>query len=234
VKGVLVRVGIDSTCGEWNAPVTEDGEFAYVPIPEGHDCHSKLERFYDEFVPAIARCGCKFPPDSVCNSAHVDPDFDFLTYGDQGQRGRRIRELGPGDLLAFYAGLRSTAGPALQLVYALIGIFIIDEIVDARDVPRNRWRENAHTRRKDPGDDVIVRARPNVSGRLRHCLKIGEYRDGAYRVTRELLSAWGDLCIRDGFIHRSVQLPKFRDAERFYAWFIDQRPELVQTNNPLP
>jgi hypothetical protein len=38
MKGVLVRIGIDSTCGGWNAPLDpRTGRFAYVPIPEGDD-----------------------------------------------------------------------------------------------------------------------------------------------------------------------------------------------------
>jgi len=231
MNGLLVRVGIDSTCGEWNAPVNAGGEFAYVPIPEGRDCRRGLGRTYDDFVPAAERFGVSFPPDYVGERAHVDPDFEFLTFGDQGQRGRRILEMESGDILAFYAGLRSCI-PGTSLTYAIIGIFVISEIVRACDVPRDRWHENAHTRRVDSADDVIARARPSVSGRLKRCLQIGSYRNRAYRVTPELLDRWGGLSIRDGYIHRSVQLPRFLDAERFYKWFQDQQPELIQANNP--
>ena len=40
--------------------------------------------------------------------------------------------------------------------------------------------------------DVIVRAQPGCSGRLRRCIPIGEFREQAYRVTRPTLEAWGE------------------------------------------
>jgi hypothetical protein len=47
-----------------------------------------------------------------------------------------------------------------------------------------------------------------------------------------LLDAWGGLDIKDGYIHRSVRLPSFRDAAKFHQWFRAQKPELVAENNP--
>jgi len=58
------------------------------------------------------------------------------------------------DLLAFFAALRSVDAPARPLAYALIGLYVIAELVPARAVPQARWAENAHTRRV-PGDDDI-------------------------------------------------------------------------------
>jgi hypothetical protein len=57
-------------------------------------------------------------------------------------------------------------------------------------------------------------------------------RGGVYRVRNDLLEAWGGLDIKDGYIHRSVRLPAFLNAERFYRWFRAQEPELVAENNP--
>lgn len=38
MTGFLVRVGVDGTYGEWNAPVDpDDSSFVYVPIPESVD-----------------------------------------------------------------------------------------------------------------------------------------------------------------------------------------------------
>jgi hypothetical protein len=46
----------------------------------------------------------------------LDPDFEHLTYGDQGQRAAQIKQkLGPGDLLVFYAGLCNDF-PAIKTV----------------------------------------------------------------------------------------------------------------------
>jgi len=231
MNGLLVRVGIDSACGGWNAPVRDDHRFAYVPIPEGRVCHPHLERRLEECRKSVRNCGAELPGRLSENLAHLDPDFEFLTFGDQGQRGRRIVELQPDDLLVFYAGLRSVSDNRLR--YALIGLYVVAEVVSAASIPVDRWHENAHTRRLNPEDDVVVRARPDVSGRLKACIPIGEYREGAYRVTEDLLDLWGGLDIRNGYIHRSVQLPRFQDAARFYAWFQAQKPQLIRANNTL-
>jgi hypothetical protein len=120
----------------------------------------------------------------------------------------------------------------VPLIFALIGLYVIEKIVQAKSVGKERWLENAHTRRLPVDGDIVVRARPGVSGRLHRCLLIGELRDRVYRVRNELLDAWGDLDIKDGYIHRSVQLPEVRDAEKFYRWFLSRHPELVAENNP--
>jgi hypothetical protein len=193
-----------------------------------------LVRHYDEFSPAVQRFGEQLPRELLGTPTHLDPDFDQLTYGDQGQRGKRITSmLSADDLLAFFAALRPVDGPARPLIYALIGLYVIEEIVPAKAIPRSRWAENAHTRRA-PGDgEIVVRAKPGASGRLRRCIPIGELRDRVYRVRNNLLDAWGGLDIKDGYIQRSVQLPAFRDAAKFCGWFHAQRPELVAENNPV-
>jgi hypothetical protein len=63
-------------------------------------------------------------------------------------------------------------------------------------------------------------------------IPIGEFRDKAYRVRRDLLATWGDLTCRDGFIQRSAVPPAFRDPARFLAWFEAQTPVLLSENNP--
>lgn len=151
VRGLLVRVGIDSTDGAWNAPLRNvSGDFVYITITETKSVRPSLVRRYEELVPALARFGLRLPTHLQGQPTHLDPDFDHLTYGDQGQRGRAIATLQRHDLLAFFASFRSLDDPDTPLVYALIGLYVVDEIVAARSVPRNRWHENAHTRR-DPG-----------------------------------------------------------------------------------
>jgi Nucleotide modification associated domain 3 len=107
MRGLLVRVGIDSTFGSWNAPMrVASGEFAYITIPESRPFRDDMGRYYDEFVPVAANFGTKLPKKLLGKATHLDPDFHQLTYGDQGQRGKRIKErLGTGDLLAFFASL---------------------------------------------------------------------------------------------------------------------------------
>jgi len=233
VNGLLVRVGIDSTDGGWNAPVRlASGGFAFVTITETKPLRPGMARLYDEFAPALKPYGQCVPVGLRGQPTHLDPDFEHLTYGDQGQRGLRVSGLGRGDVLAFFAALCPVDGPARPLVYALIGLYVIDEIVRARDVPQALWSENAHTRRLPGETDIVVRARPGVSGRLRRCLPIGELRNRAYRVRRDLLKTWGGLDIEDGYIQRSVRLPAFLGAGKFYRWFLKQQPQLVAANNP--
>jgi hypothetical protein len=172
---------------------------------------------------------------------HLDPDFDTLTYGDQGSRADQIqRKLSPGDLLVFYAGLRDVHKNP-RLVYAIIGFYVIDAILPATSIPQTRWHENAHTRRVLPPDanDVIVRARKGASGRLEQCLPIGSFRVPAghphkrpsYRVEQNVLAAWGGLSVADGWLQRSARLLEFLDTEEFYRWFRSRKVRLVNRNN---
>jgi hypothetical protein len=231
MKGLLVRVGIDSTDGRWNAPVdSRTGEFVYVTITEAKPIRSGLARLYDEFEPAISKFGLRLPDQLIGARTHLDPDFSTLTYGDQGRRAQQIGRLGSGDLIVFYAGLRDV-NPNERLVYALTGLYVVDEMVPAHSIKEDRWSENAHTRRIPGATDLVVRAKPGVSGRLERCIPIGEYRLRAYRVKRDLLSAWGGLAVKDGYLQRSARLPEFRDAEKFYEWFQQQGIPLVERNN---
>lgn len=100
--------------------------------------------------------------------------------------------------------------------YALVGLYRVAGVARVAEFPRARWHENAHLRRaKAKPTDVVVHADPARSGRLRRCIPIGEFRDGAYRVRRDLLVAWGGLSCRDGFIQRSAVPPRFRPRPVF-------------------
>lgn len=247
MKGILVRTGVDHSYGQWNAPVdTLSGRFVYVPIPEGDhvEFHPGCERRYAEIETALyslaesvsqdlfGDLGC--PMTLLQRSMHLDPDYEHLTYGDVGdRRGSEIKSLGKDDILVFYAGLRPCAPAEDRLVYAIVGLFVVEEVVDAAAVPRHRFHENAHTRKLKRGaSDIVVRAKPMVSGRLRHCIPIGEYRNRAYRVRRDLLKAWGGLSVNDGYIQRSARPPRFLDPVRFMTWFERQNGDLIRANNP--
>jgi len=187
LNALLCRVGADTSPGGggWNGPV--DGvtrKFVYVPIPESHPVHPGLERPYTSLDPPLSAFGVKLPGHLRLQHMHLDPDFDHLTYGDVGERAKQLKaNLSGGDVIAFYASLRDTrqAGP---LVYAIIGVFVVDEFVLAVNISPEVRHQNAHSRRViEPANlDLIVRGRPLVSGRLAQCFPIGEFKDRAYRV----------------------------------------------------
>jgi hypothetical protein len=229
-------VGADQSDGggNWNGPAdSKSGDFAYVAIPEDRRIRPGCAKPYSLVTPALRRFDCSLPPQLKGKVMHFDPDFDHLTYGDQGQRAAQIlSKVGAGDLLVFYAGL-ADVHPNPQLIYAIIGLYVIASITPAVSIPKSRWGENAHTRRVlSPGaSDIVVRARPGVSGRLERCLPIGSYRQRAYRVWPSLLKAWGGLSVNDGYLQRSARLPEFCEASRFYAWFKSQKVRVVKRNN---
>ena len=234
MRAYLVRVGADSTHGGFNAPVDPDTlEFAYVPIPEDgqKSVRPGHERTYGPFGVACRRLGVDLPTGSYRRLAHLDPDFEQLTYGDEKRRGRPLLTLGRGDLLAFYAGLKPTRHIEPPLMYALIGMMVIDIVAPAKNVARSDWDRNAHTRRVSDDTDIVVFGQPSLSGRLERCIPIGELRDGAYRVTNDLLDDWGDISVHDGWIQRSGTLPAFLNPDVFYRWFQRQAVKLVRRNN---
>lgn len=180
MKALLVRIGVDQAYGGWNAPVDAEGRFVYVPIPEtiGTSFHPGLERRYGEVLPALQRfCdqnGCdvfadlRFPRELLENPMHLDPDFECLTYGDVGdRRGAEMADMDAGDLLVFYGGLRPVHRCEHKLIYALMGLYVVKEVVPVSDVPQRRWYENAHVRKVKRGEtDIVLRAKPAVSGRF--------------------------------------------------------------------
>jgi hypothetical protein len=239
MKAYLVRVGIDLTSesGNWVAPVDPlTHRFAYVPILENETNGRKPVRTgygttYDEFKAVCESLGKRLPQRLLKRYSHLDPDFEYLTYGDENWRGKPLLGLESGDILAFYAALRPIRPFIDKLTYALIGLFIVDRVILAEAIPEADWRKNAHTRREPDATDIVVFGKERLSGRLERCIPIGQWRDGAYRVTQELLHEWGGLSVRNGWIQRSAVLPQFRAPQKFYDWFRKQKVRLVPKNN---
>lgn len=244
MKGALVRVGIDQAYGKWNAPINPDtNDYVYVPIPENEitEFNDGLETQYQQIIPnLVSFCVSHqvdlhkdlnfplFPTDKM----HLDPDFNFLTYGDNGvRRGSRIAKMEQGDFIVFYGSFQSINKLQKNLVYALMGIYFIDEIVWTKYTSKKRYKENAHTRKKEQSqNDIIVRALPDVSGRFKKTIPIGEYRANAYRVKNNLLDEWGGLTVKNGFIQRSAVPPFFLSPTKFITWLFDHDISLIDSN----
>lgn len=233
MRGLLVRVGIDATSGGWNAPAKpENRNFFYVPIPELGIARPSMLRSYHEIANGLAAFGTPLPAHLSTQAMHLDPDFEHMTYGDSGRRASQIRKLTAGDFLVFYAGMCTPFSTNANLVYGLIGIYFIKRIEEIISVEPAKWSANAHTRREfdETADDVIVSADSQSSGRLENYIPIGEYRHRAYRVIPEILTAWGGLSVKDGYLQRSAVLPSFSQPERFVEWFFNQSPKLRRGN----
>ena len=234
-RGLLVRVGADQSeaGGHWNGPVdSSEWCFAYVPIPETKAVRPGMSKPYSLVTAALRRYTLNLPTHLARLHMHLDPDFEHLTYGDQGQRAKQIQaKLLPGDLLVFYAGLRDVATDAL--VYGIIGVYVISSILPVARVPQRLWTRNAHTRRAPASvsNDIVVWRQPGLSGRLTRCIPIGEFSRRAYRVNERLLRDWGGVSSHDGYLQRSARLPELLNAERFYGWFLRQNPRFLTRNN---
>lgn len=242
-KAILVRVGIDGTedSGKWNGPCNPDKkDFVYIPIKQTDKPNAPgMERYYSQLiVPALNRfSGRNSPPVSLPKHLqnermHLDPDFENLTYGDTCKRGKKLQDFKEDDLVVFYASLRTIENKG-KLVYALIGMLVVEEVVEVKDIAPKRYDENAHTRnaKLDP-TDIVIRGKKGVSGRFDKYISIGEWRDRAYRVKEPILKSWGGLCVKNGYIQRSANPPLFKNPSLFTKWLQTQDSKLVQANNP--
>ncbi len=236
MKGLLIRVGIDKSYGGWNAPVdTDAGRFLYAPIPElSHKQYTGLSTTYRPVSETLKSewPGVSLPEPLLDQPTHLDPDFEYLTYGDNGhKRGKSLAGLQTGDFVAFYSGMRPLTPARPELFYGLIGFFRVGEVVEARSVESSRRHENAHTRRSPVSkDDVIIRGAPGLSGRFSKAIRIGGYREKAYRVFPDLLDLWGGLSCKDGFIQRSAVPPSFSNPEMFLNWLSTQSLTFLRRN----
>lgn len=252
MRAILIRVGADKTAGGggWSAPVDAgSGRFVYIPIPERTtDFHLGCERRYDEVCDPLLDFLAEHRADGQYwrrrvhgkrgLPMHLDPDYEHLTYGDRGSvRGRDLRGFGRDDLMVFYSSFRPI-GSADRLVYAVVGVFVVDEVVKAPSVEHTRRHENAHTRKAQVSeDDIVVRARAGVSGRCERCIPIGEKRGTSnYFLRPDIERAWGGLMKSDGsprkssWLNMSGAMPLLGDPQGFAAWWAEQRVPLVRKN----
>jgi hypothetical protein len=105
---VLLRVGIDAGCGGIQSPLFPDGTFELICIPDrkGVSVHT-----YGNTVGKNGKPLASYFPESRRKSMaeqtiHVDPEWETYTYGDPTSPKRSLRNLAPGDFLAFYCGLQ--------------------------------------------------------------------------------------------------------------------------------
>lgn len=239
LQAILIRIGIDQEYGSWNAPCNpETGDFVYVPIPQDRPNIHGMENFYkNSITSALNNFSVRnnheiFLPKHLENKRmHLDPDFNYLSYGDTADRGRRLMSFKENDIVVFYSSLRSIHGDA-ELVYALVGLLAINSIEHVKDVRPENFYSNAHTRNKiNVESDIIIRGKPGISGRFSKYIPIGEFRKNSYRVKKDLLDQWGNIGVKDGWIQRSANPPLFLAPEQFIKWLEKKSPILIASNN---
>lgn len=239
-KGLLVRVGIDKSFGGYNAPINPiTNDYLYMPIPQGRsNFREGMLTSYDHLTSVFSKwmiqnhADLQFPKHLLGVATHLDPDFEHLTYGDQNTgRGLRVGKLNPGDFLVFFASFNPIAGCEHKLVYALFGLMVVDKVIRADEVSQGKLNTNAHTRIQEINSDHwVVVAEKETSGRFDLAIPIGEYRNRAYRVRKDLLGEWGGLGVNDGYIQRSVCPPWYEDAGKFWRW-LDSQSITKKINN---
>jgi hypothetical protein len=238
-QAILIRIGVDQTFGQWNAPCNpETKDFVYVPIPQDRPNIQGMEKYYNNYItPALHDFSIRndqnilLPINLQESRMHLDPDFDHLSYGDSVKRGRRLLSFKEDDMVVFYASLRSIHGES-ELIYALVGLLVVKSLERVEDILPDNYDSNAHTRNIQNNDsDIIVRGKSGISGRFAKYSPIGEFRNRSYRVKRDLLDTWGNLSVKDGWIQRSVNPPLFLAPEKFMRWIEIESPSFKASNN---
>lgn len=228
---LLVGIGADTTNCAPTPPVYDDGRFEYVPIPErggrtgtaetrtyGNTSLRHAERplssFVEEIYPTGRRESRRTGPDLESWPLHYDPNLEALTYGETASRAayvRRLRQLEPGDIIAFYTGLQSPDGGPRHRY--LIGAFTVDSILDCQRIPHDGERyhlgelpteiaqsvmdthaENAHAKRffatgelAAPNDGLIIADGREPGGRFDRAVRISQSGNGPHHYLRDAL-----------------------------------------------
>ena len=208
MKGLLLRVGIDKGSGGCLAPIFEDKSFEYIPIPENRA--TSETRLYANIKGITGRTFSEFVPEKIrLSHPHYDPEFVTFTYGDPTSPKRnQLSKLAPGDMLIFYAGLKSIDDDKSRLY--VIGYFAVEEKLDFRDFSKddypnifNRLQNNAHSKIYfrlqelnvdfSEKDLVIVRGNPKISKLLKKPLLISNKSEKLLKKLQPIFGYTGSL-----------------------------------------
>ncbi|MFB6256122.1 MAG: hypothetical protein ABEH58_05235 [Haloplanus sp.] len=166
MRAIAINVGANTTLPGFRGPVTPDGRFAYVPIPEREPTGGA--------VPTYGDLSFRLPVDTsdvADRPVHLDPAFAGVhgsttyTYGDEhGVKAGPLSTLEPGDSLFFYAtlSLRGDSADAPEWGAYLIGEFRVERAVTGEtyreldNAARAAFAGNAHLKRETFDAKVLV------------------------------------------------------------------------------
>ena len=177
MQTVAVNVAANTNLPGFRAPVSPDGSFLYVPIPEREPTDEPVPTYDDLGV--LDDLPFETDPALADRRVHVDPEFagyrgrERYTYGDEhGVKARPLSTLAPGDRLLFYATLFTHDpddwdGPRVGWRPPEWGAYVVGEFVVASVVSGDDYDDpaelpawtasNAHVQRETVDAAVFVR-----------------------------------------------------------------------------
>jgi hypothetical protein len=195
MKVAMFRVGIDTGSGGIHGPIFADGQFEFIPI-QGKD---SLYTYGNTWGRHGRRLVDYFPRQIRERKreaqVHFDPEFNTFTYGDPNKK--TLAKLSKGDLLVFYAGLEGWGDCDSEPAIYLIGYFVVDEAVLAKDCSQEFiekvFAKNAHVRTPeryvvDKDRMVLVKGNEGKSRLLEKAIKISEKRENKAGNAEDCLS----------------------------------------------
>jgi hypothetical protein len=234
---VLLRVGIDTGSGGIHGPLFGDRSFEYIPIPDRFRGMGVDKRTYGNTSGTAGRMLADYFPETrrgkiVDQSIHFDPEFETFTYGDPTPPKARLRQLGEGSLLVFYAGLKGWKFERSPALY-IIGFFEVARAGLATSfsaAERTRlFKNNFHVMHGDVFEDqkerlVLVKGSPK-SRLLEKAVKIssvGKDKNGhpLHRLSSEMQAKFGGFSGKTS-IQRSPPrwvAPEFTQRAAEYIW----------------
>jgi hypothetical protein len=160
----LVNVGCNTAHSSIaRSPRFANGSFVFVPFP----CPNPDEEFVRQYSPMYV------PFVRNCILTHDDPDWPYLTYGDDcnNPRARALCHVAQGDILLFWGLLCNNAGNAWATFDGNSGWYLLGALRVAEILVGGQTPEDAHA-------DHVPRARRNV-----------HFNDGVLRATDRVFVA---------------------------------------------
>ena len=174
----LANVGANSS-DSFASPLFDDGAFEFLPISDQESPnavrYSNLRSYYNPDRDLL-----RYVPHGLWDAAcHNDPEFETLTYGDNGENGRSANLTGieGGDVLLFLVRLSRRAGAISRPAkltqddgFYLIGGLCAESEAEFVTQESRRFAGNAHALRGDP--DFLGIGGSSRSRRFRYAVPV--------------------------------------------------------------
>jgi len=172
MRAIAINIGANTNEPGFRGPVSPDGSFEYIPIPESEPTTETVPTYGD----LAAHLETPIPDSLVETPVHLDPEFpeypycERYSYGDEhGVKAGPLSALSAGDYVFFYATLTVTA-PADWLPPEwgafLVGQFRLDRdpvVPTEATVPEDCFANNAHCKREPMDARVLLAGDPAAS-----------------------------------------------------------------------